>query len=137
MSDLQQLFPALDITLVNRWFGQIRAWGIVATALGFALPNIPDDKLKLYVAAGIVIVGGASAVWSWAEKKWQERKAAALVIDSTVASAQVGVPVVVKVTEVTPPGEPNIGEVIPIPPVLQVNATTADLNRASLRGELR
>lgn len=136
MSDLEQLFPGLDITLVNKWFGQIRAWGLVASALGIALPNIPDTTLRLYVAGGIVIVGGVCSVWSWAEKKWQERKAAAIVVDSTVASVQAGQPVVVKVTEVTPPGMPNIGEAIPIPPAFQVEATTADLNQASLRGEL-
>ena len=57
----------------------------------------------------LVVIGAVTSAWSWFERKAQERKQKEMLVDSSVASAKSGVPVVVSVTEVTPAGQPNVG----------------------------
>ncbi len=116
MSDIQtfNLPDAPDPAAVTKWTGQVRAWLTVLTLFGIAVPQIPDAKIQAYVSAAIVAVGAVASVWSWFERKAQERKTKEMLVDSSVASARSGVPVVVSVTEKTPPGQPNIGVAIPV-----------------------
>lgn len=143
MSDQSPLrYGAPDPTEVNKWGGQVRAWLAVITALGVAVPNISDAEIQAYVSAALVAAGLASAIWSWIEKKRQGRAAKDLVVDSAVASARSGVPVLVEVTEVTAAGQPNLGVATEIRPAAVATATivpsppgttAADLNQAELR----
>lgn len=131
-----------DPTVVTKWMGQVRAWFSVAALLGIAVPAIPDAKLQAYVTTLIIVVGAIASGWSYFEKKWQGQKNKDVVVDSAVASAKIGVPVVVAVTEVTPPGQPNVGVAVPIPLAAEAMATIApsppgttadDLNRTEAR----
>lgn len=123
MSDREFLPAPPDPAAVTKWMGQVRAWLGVLMMFGIAVPNIPDAKLQAYVSAALLAVGVGASIWSWIEKRRQERATKDLVVDSAVASARSGVPVVVAVTETTPPGQPNVGVATQIPATDVATAT--------------
>lgn len=107
-------FELPDPATVTKWMGQVRAWIPVLMAMGVAVPNIPDGVLQKYVTLALIAAGLVSATWSWIEKRWQERAARNLAVDSAVASARTGTPILVAVTKETPAGQPNLGVAIPV-----------------------
>ncbi len=116
MSEMQtfNLPDAPDPAIVSKWTGIIRAWIPILAMFGIAVPNLPDAKLQAYVSALLMFIGIVVSIWSWMEKTFKATKTKEMVVDSAVASAKSGVPVVVTVTQQTPPGQPNVGVATPV-----------------------